>query len=172
MIFILTIYLLGAWRKGTGPWKAALVYKSYKLISVNEVQEITWSVHTPCRKQYRCFQICRWQVPRQQRILESLLNMLSNSWIMELGSLNKGVLKAPSPCPGSSLSIKVHSRNSNPDKASEERLLHVWILLKGHILNDWRQLVMITDHNPAFQSAKTILRVLEMKSEEMTKYSD
>lgn len=31
---------------------------------------------------------------------------------------------------------------------------------------------MITDHNPAFQSAKTILRVLEMKSEEMTKYSD
>lgn len=74
-----------------------------------------------------------------------------------------------SPCPGSPLSIKVHSRNSNPDEASEKRLLHVGILLKGHVLNDWRQLVVIANHNPPFQSAESVLRILETTCEEAPK---
>lgn len=31
---------------------------------------------------------------------------------------------------------------------------------------------MVTDHNPSFQSAKTILRILETTSEGMAKYSN
>jgi hypothetical protein len=63
------------------------------------------------------------------------------------------------------LSIEVHGRNPDPDEASEERLLHVGILLEGHVLNHWRQLVMVTNHNPPLQAAESILRVLEREEE-------
>ena len=51
------------------------------------------------------------------------------------------------------------------NKACEQRLLHVGKLLERHVLDHWRQLMMVTDHDPPLQPIITILGVLDHKPE-------
>lgn len=85
------------------------------------------------------------------------------------GSSTFTVKLTPEPCfvssvfpPGActALCIQVYGGNSQAHKSSEERLLHVGVLLEGHVLDDRGQLVVVSNHNPTLQSAVTILWVL------------
>ena len=64
------------------------------------------------------------------------------------------------PGPGSTLGIQVHCGHTEADKAREERLLHVGVLLEGHVLDDGWQLVVISNHDPALQPTEAVLRIL------------
>lgn len=52
------------------------------------------------------------------------------------------------PCTCTALCIQVYSWNPKAHKSGEERLLHVRVLLKRHVLDDWRQLVVVSNHDP------------------------
>lgn len=52
------------------------------------------------------------------------------------------------PCTCTALCIQVYGRNTKAHKSGEERLLHVGVLLKRHVLDDWRQLVVVSNHDP------------------------
>ena len=41
---------------------------------------------------------------------------------------------------GTPLGIQLYGRHAQPNKPSEHRLLHVGVLLEGHVLDDWREL--------------------------------
>lgn len=70
-------------------------------------------------------------------------------------------MSADIPWPSSALCVQVHRGNPKPNYPCEQRLLHVAVLLKGHVLDDGRQLVMVSDHDPPLQSTKAVLRVLQ-----------
>ena len=42
--------------------------------------------------------------------------------------------------PGSALGVQLDSWNSEPDKPGKHALLHVGVLLEGHVLHNWWQL--------------------------------
>lgn len=65
------------------------------------------------------------------------------------------------PCSCSSLCIQINGWHSNTNKPCKKRLFHVGVFLKSHVLNDWWQLVMVTNHNPPLQTTESILGVLE-----------
>jgi len=58
------------------------------------------------------------------------------------------------------LGVKVDRRHAEVDEAREERLFHVGELLERHVLDDWRQLVMVANHDPSLQPVVAVLRVL------------
>ena len=64
------------------------------------------------------------------------------------------------PGAGAPLRVQVHGGHPQADEAGEEGLLHVGVLLEGHVLDDGRQLVVVSDHDPALQAAVAVLRVL------------
>jgi len=55
------------------------------------------------------------------------------------------------------------------NEAREQRLLHVGELLERHVLDDRRQLVVITNHNPPLQSIVTVLWVLHKLNTDIIK---
>lgn len=67
---------------------------------------------------------------------------------------------------GTTLSVQVDARDAESDDASEQRLLHVGKLLEGHVLDDGRQLVVITDHDPAFEPVVAVLGCLQKQRNE------
>lgn len=69
--------------------------------------------------------------------------------------------KCDPPGTGTPLCIKVNSGHSQADKAGEERLLHVGVLLEGHVLDDGGELVVVPDHDPTLQPAVAVCWVLQ-----------
>ena len=53
----------------------------------------------------------------------------------------------PGSCPA--LGVQVHRGHAEADEPGEERLLHVGVLLEGHVLDDGRELVVVPDHYEA-----------------------
>ena len=76
------------------------------------------------------------------------------------------VVETANAGPSSTLSIKVNRWDTEPNETREERLLHVGELLEGHVLDDRRQLMVVTDHDPTLQPVTTILRVLKQQRDE------
>lgn len=70
------------------------------------------------------------------------------------------------PRPGSPLSIEVHGGYSETHNSGEEGLLHVGVLLEGHVLDDGGQLVVVPNHNPALESAEAVRGVLQQQRNE------
>lgn len=66
-----------------------------------------------------------WPLPHMRKVSKVLIAPLVE--LTETGS-------------SSSLTIQLDRRNSKADKPSEHRLLHVGVLLKGHVLDHWRKL--------------------------------
>ena len=64
--------------------------------------------------------------------------------------------------PGAStaLGVQVHGGHPQADEAGEEGLLHVGVLLEGHVLDDGGQLVVVPDHDPPLQPAVAVRWVL------------
>jgi len=60
------------------------------------------------------------------------------------------------------LSVKVDGRHTEVNEACEERLFHVGELLERHVLDDGRQLVVVTDHDPPLQPTVAVLWVLRI----------
>lgn len=65
------------------------------------------------------------------------------------------------PCTSAALCIQIDSGHSEAYKSGKERLLHVGVLLEGHVLDNRRQLVVVSNHDPTFQPAVAILWVLK-----------
>lgn len=61
----------------------------------------------------------------------------------------------------STLSVKLNSRYSKSNKSGKQWLLHIAILLECHILDDGRQLVVISYHNPTLQTIETVMGILK-----------
>ena len=59
------------------------------------------------------------------------------------------------------MSVEVDSGDAEPDETREERLLHIGVLLEGHVLDDRWQLVVVTDHDPALQAVVTVTWILK-----------
>ena len=59
-----------------------------------------------------------------------------------------------------SLAIQQDVGNSQADKTSKKALFHVGVFLESHILNNWRQLMMVSNHDPSLQPTATVLRIL------------
>ena len=64
----------------------------------------------------------------------------------------------PRPC--TTLSVEVDRGHAETDEAREERLFHVGELLECHVLDDRRQLVVVSDHDAALQTTEVVLRIL------------
>lgn len=79
------------------------------------------------------------------------------------------LVRGSRPGTSSALSVQIHRGHAQSHKAREQRLLHVGIFLEGHILNDRRKLVMITNHDPALQPTVAILRILVQKEKKKQK---
>ncbi|TNN39069.1 hypothetical protein EYF80_050761 [Liparis tanakae] len=71
-----------------------------------------------------------------------------------------GFCSGDPPGTSSALSVQIDSRDSQAHKSGEEGLLHVGVLLEGHVLDNRGQLVVVSNHDPAFQPAVAILWVL------------
>lgn len=74
--------------------------------------------------------------------------------------------------PGTSLGVELHIRHSEPDHSREQALLHIAVLLEGHVLDHRRQLVMVADHDPPLQPGATVLRILEQQRNECLDLQD
>lgn len=59
------------------------------------------------------------------------------------------------------LSVELNSRHAESHESGEEALLHVAVLLKGHVLDDRWQLVVVPNHDPPLQPVVPILWVLQ-----------
>lgn len=64
------------------------------------------------------------------------------------------------PCTCTALCVQIYGGHSQAHKSGEERLLHVGVLLEGHVLDNRGQLVMVTNHDPTLQPAVAILWIL------------
>lgn len=67
-------------------------------------------------------------------------------------------------CSGTTLGVEHGVRNAETDESGKQRLLHVGILLEGTVLDNRRELIVISDHDPALQARTTVFRILEMGS--------
>lgn len=63
--------------------------------------------------------------------------------------------------PRTALRIQLHIRRPQPHKARKQRLIQVTVLLEGHVLHDWRQLVVISDEYNALEPAEAVLLPLQ-----------
>ena len=67
------------------------------------------------------------------------------------------------------MSVQLNMRNAEADESGEKALLHIRELLEGDVLDNRRQLMVITDHDPSLQSIPAILWILNSFSSSIKK---
>jgi hypothetical protein len=70
------------------------------------------------------------------------------------------------PWTRTTLTIKIDCGNSKSHNSGEQGLLHVGVLLEGHVLDNRGQLVVITNHDPPLKTAEAVSRVLQKQRDE------
>lgn len=64
------------------------------------------------------------------------------------------------------LCIKLHVRCAKAYEAREQALVKVAVLLEGHVLNHWWQLMMVTNQDDALQASDAIFLPLQHHGDE------